>query len=86
MISQNVTLKLKSGLHARPVSQIINHLGEYTSSARIIYAGKTANAKSMISLLTLGVKANSDIEVTMEGSDEKEEMQKFVDFLENLED
>ena len=86
MISQKVMLKLKSGLHARPVSQIINHLSSYKSAARIIYAGKTANAKSMISMLTLGVRANSEIEIIMDGSNEKEEMQKFVNFLDQLED
>ena len=86
MISQKVTLNLKSGLHARPVSQIINHLNGYKSAVRITYAGKTANAKSMISMLTLGAKANAQIDVVLEGSNEKEEMEKFVAFLANLSD
>ena len=86
MISQKMILQLKSGLHARPVSQIINFAGSFTSSIRITYAGKSANAKSMISMLTLGVKANGELEITMEGPNEQEEMEKFVEFLNNLED
>lgn len=85
MISKKLALNIAGGLHARPVSQIIGFLDSFTSEVTIFYNGKSANAKSMISLLSLGVKPNEEMEIRMEGSNEQEEMDKFVAFLENLE-
>ena len=85
MVSKNIILALKDGLHARPASEIIQHLKNYKSNVKMQYGERTANCKSIISLLALGAKANSEIEVIVEGENENEELASFVAFLKNLE-
>ena len=83
LANQTIQLSAPNGLHARPVKQIINFLESFTSTVHISYNGKVANAKSMISLLTLGIKNDPEIEIAVEGDNATEELSKFVDFLQS---
>lgn len=59
-----------SGLHARPASMFVAETKKYKSAIQITKEGKTINAKSIIALLSLGVKAGTEIEIMAEGEDE----------------
>lgn len=86
MVSQKITIKVKEGLHARPASKIVQFIKGFSSDIKMECDGKTANCKSIISLLALGVKYQSEVEVTAEGPNEVEELKSFIDFMENIED
>jgi phosphocarrier protein len=60
------------GIHARPASKITNEASKYKSDILILLDGRTANAKSLINLMALGVKVNNKIEVQAKGLDEAE--------------
>lgn len=58
------------GLHARPAAAIAKAAGE--SGHKITLgapSGKSANAASVLMLLTLGVAAGDEVTVTVEGDD-----------------
>jgi len=67
MVIQNPT-----GLHARPAKVFVNIAKEYQSDIRVFHGEKKANAKSLISLLTLGVEKGSQILIQVDGDDEAE--------------
>lgn len=86
MVSKIITINVKEGLHARPASQIVQEVKQYSSDVKMVSNGKTANCKSIISLLALGAKAGSEVEIIVEGENEAAELKSFVEFMENLQD
>ncbi|HIP89556.1 MAG TPA: HPr family phosphocarrier protein [Thermococcus paralvinellae] len=57
------------GLHARPASQLVKKLSKFKSSVIIKYGDKAVNAKSVLSVITLGIDLGVEIEVIVEGDD-----------------
>lgn len=66
-----VKLNSKNGLHARPARELIDQLSKYEST---IYfekeIGNKVNAKSLTSLLLLGLEYGDFFKVYAEGADE----------------
>ncbi len=65
------------GLHARPAAFIINAAAEFVSDVTIRADGKEANAKSIINVMALAVKTNTDIEIEAVGEDADEAIEKI---------
>ncbi|HEX9387729.1 MAG TPA: phosphoenolpyruvate--protein phosphotransferase [Anaerolineales bacterium] len=61
----------ETGLHARPAKVLVNLAKQFKSNISLQHKGKRANAKSMVSVLTLGAVRGSDITVQAEGVDEE---------------
>jgi phosphocarrier protein FPr len=59
-----------TGLHARPARVFVDIAKQFTSSIYIQYGEKRVNAKSMISVLTLGVPRDQRIHIDITGEDE----------------
>ncbi len=71
------------GLHARPAALFVKLASKFSSNitlCNVSTSGKWANAKSILSVLTCGVKQGDTIEVKAEGTDEAE----AVDALQKL--
>jgi phosphotransferase system HPr (HPr) family protein len=72
------------GLHARPAALFVKLANKFSSDISICNvsaSGKWANAKSILGLLTCGVKQGDRVEVKAEGSDEEvavEALEKLV--------
>ena len=66
----DVVIHNPTGLHARPAKVFVNTAKQFDSDIRVVHGPKKANAKSMISLLTLGVESGSMISILVEGEDE----------------
>ncbi|MEM7342969.1 MAG: phosphoenolpyruvate--protein phosphotransferase [Chloroflexota bacterium] len=61
-----------SGLHARPAKVFVKTAKQFKSDIRLQHGTKKANAKSMISILTLGVQSGGQIRLFVDGPDEQE--------------
>jgi phosphoenolpyruvate-protein phosphotransferase len=71
----DVTIAGKAGLHARPATTFVNIAKSFASEIRVRYGNKTANGKSMVSLLKLGVEGGSTVRIMAQGTDEDEALQ-----------
>lgn len=63
------------GLHARPAALFVSEAARYASDIRVRNATGNSgwvDAKSILSVLTLGVEKDHEIEITAEGADEAE--------------
>ena len=60
------------GLHARPVSVFVKAAKAFEADVGLQHGDKTANAKSLISVLQLGAHTGEQISLTIEGPDEDE--------------
>ena len=62
------------GLHARPATLLVNDISKFASDATISVEGKSANLKSIMGVMALGVKKDHIVDVETTGSDEAEAM------------
>jgi phosphocarrier protein HPr len=83
MHQAKVVVSHEVGLHARPAAQFVRLAKQFKSNVTISSKGKTVNAKSMVSLLTLGIGKDSEIEVAADGVDEQEAVAALVSLVEN---
>jgi phosphotransferase system HPr (HPr) family protein len=84
------TLKIKvthpAGLHARPASLFVQTANKYNSEImvqNITDESDTANAKSILSVLTLGVMQDHEIEINADGDDAQEAIQELKVLIED---
>ena len=66
-----IKIENPTGLHARPAKVFVNVAKGFQSDIRVYHGEKKANAKSLISLLTLGVETGSEIKIEVNGDDEE---------------
>ena len=76
----------KVGLHARPASEFVKMASQFNS--RILVRNVTrdtgsVDAKSILSVLTLGVEKGHEIELTSEGEDEAQAIQALGGLIES---
>src|SRR5215468_3642081 len=69
-----VTINNETGLHARPAKTLVNLVKKFKSNIVIYHGAKKANAKSLISVLTLGASKGSQIKIEVSGEDEENAM------------
>lgn len=70
IISEIVNVINPTGIHARPASRIFQIAGKYkTTTVEIKVGDKKANAKSIVSILGLGIKFNDPIQVVAKGDE-----------------
>ncbi|MGL4562120.1 MAG: HPr family phosphocarrier protein [Brevinema sp.] len=82
MISREIKILNRYGIHARPSSMISELAVSFKSSIIIKKDGKTANASSVMDLILLCVEPGSSILIDIDGEDEKEAMDALIELIE----
>lgn len=72
MTELHFTVTSETGIHARPATELINKAVQYDADLMIEYDGKTANLKSIMGVMTMGIQKGAVIRVIAKGSDEEE--------------
>lgn len=72
MITQLVKIVNPTGLHMRPAGNLCREAMKFKSKITFDYSGNTANAKSVLSVLGAGIKADDQITLICDGPDEEE--------------
>src|SRR6266487_7060953 len=65
-----LVIRNRTGLHARPARVFVDIAKQFQSSIRVGHKEKQVNAKSLISVLTLGVESGQRIFIDVDGADE----------------
>jgi phosphocarrier protein len=71
MIEVEVEVKNPHGLHARPAAMIAEVANRFASEITLIHDGRVADAKSVLSLLTLSAPYGSRLVLRINGEDEE---------------
>lgn len=79
----SLTVRHAHDLHARPAAQFVQAAGRFRSDIRVIYGGREGNAKSILSVLALGIDRGSRITLSAQGEDADEALATLADLLEN---
>lgn len=76
-------IKNNSGLHARPSGLLAKTASSYKSDITLAYKGKTTSAKSIMNVLSLGLKYQNQVTLNVTGEDEEEAFKAIVDLFES---
>ncbi|MDZ7315273.1 MAG: HPr family phosphocarrier protein [candidate division KSB1 bacterium] len=84
MITKSFVVKNQYGLHARPARMIVEEASKFRSAIYISKDGEEINAKSIMGILTLEARKNSELILRIEGEDEEEAMQALTEVMEKI--
>ena len=69
------------GIHARPAGLLVKKAAEFQSNITINGNGKSADAKKLIKLMSLGIKQGMEISCQIEGEDEDIACEAMINFF-----
>ena len=81
MITKKITIKIPTGLEARPVALLVQVASQYESSIYVESENKKINAKSIMGMMSLGLAAGEDVVVSADGQDEDIAMENIEKYL-----
>jgi len=85
MVSKEIVINNPQGLHARPATLLVQKATRYKSEVIIEKNGKSANAKSLIGVLSLGISKGASINIITKGTDENVALNEIITLIENFE-
>lgn len=71
MAEKVYTIVDEAGIHARPATILVNTVNKFDSDVSLEYNGKSVNLKSIMGVMSLGIKKGAEVKVTATGSDEE---------------
>src|SRR5512140_2242099 len=74
-----LVIQHRTGRPARPAKEFVNLAKQFAADIRVHHGGRKANGKSLVSLLTLGVKRGSSIRIEAQGADGEEALRVLSD-------
>lgn len=83
LLEKKVTVKLETGLQARPAAQFVQEANRFQSDIFIEKDNKKINAKSIMGIMSLAVRRGEEIQLVVDGVDEEEAMESLTKFIEN---
>ncbi|MFO3665510.1 MULTISPECIES: HPr family phosphocarrier protein [unclassified Anaerococcus] len=83
MYEQKVILTNEIGLHARPASIFIRAAVKYPCDITVEKNGRSYNAKSIMSVLSMSASNGDELTLRADGDKEEEAIKNLVDVVEN---
>ncbi len=71
MVTCKIEITNPVGLHARPAAEFVRVAQKYRATITVRYEKREVNAKSILGVLSLGVKAHEQVILIAEGVDEQ---------------
>ncbi len=83
MVEQTTTVKNVTGLDLAPAGELCNLAMQFRSSVTFTFAGGSANAKSILSILGSAISCGDVITLRCDGPDEEEALRTIVAAIED---
>lgn len=77
-MEMTVTLMNEEGMHARPAGIFVKKAGEFKSNVQVKANGQSKNGKSIMSLMSLGIKGGQEIIIETQGEDAEAALKALV--------
>ena len=81
MVSQDILIINRLGLHARAAAQLVRLANEYPCDIFIEKVGQVSDAKSVMQVLMLGATDGTTVTVSAEGDREEEALKAVVELF-----
>ena len=83
MIYKELIIKNNDGLKAKAAASFVQVANQFDSQILIEFSNKKINAKSIMGLLSLGVKRGESIYLFANGGDEKDAVEALAELVDN---
>jgi phosphocarrier protein len=83
MITKQITIINKLGLHARAAAKLVNCASGFRSSVFIERNGQRVNGKSIMGVMMLAASQGSDLKIEAVGEDESTAMEAIETLIQN---
>ena len=81
MITCELTIENKLGLHARAASKFVAEAQKFAAEVTVDRGGKAINGKSIMAVMLLAASKGTVIKVSADGADEREAMDAIATLL-----
>jgi len=81
MVSQDILIINRLGLHARAAAKLVRLACTYTCDISLDKSGQISNAKSVMEVLMLGATEGTKIKVRADGENEEEALKTICDLF-----
>lgn len=82
-MEKTVKILNESGLHARPAGIFVKTANTFKSEVDIEFNGSTFNAKSIMILMSMGLRKDDEIKIIANGPDEEAAVNTLAKLIEN---
>ena len=83
MVSNQVTIKNKLGLHARPAALFVQLANKYGAEIFLSKNGVEVNGKSIMSVMMLAVESGSEVIIRAVGDDAENAVEALTELIES---
>ncbi|MGF1763643.1 HPr family phosphocarrier protein [Aliivibrio kagoshimensis] len=84
MYSKQVEITAENGLHTRPAAQFVKEAKSFDADISVTSNGKTASAKSLFKLQTLGLVKGTVVTISAEGEQAEAAVDTLVALMADL--
>ena len=81
MIKKPITIRLSSGLEARPVAMLVQVASQYESEIYVESGRKKVNAKSIMGMMSMSFENGSELTIVADGADEEAAVNALSEYL-----
>lgn len=81
MISQQVTIVNKLGLHARAAAKLVKTASAFAAQTTLDKSGQAVNGKSIMGVMMLAASKGTELILSTEGSDEQAAMDALTSLI-----
>lgn len=83
MLEQTVTIVNKIGLHARPAAVLVKTASDFPCEVTLVKDDKTFNAKSILAIMSAGIKQQDIVIVRVNGQEEAQALKAVIALIES---
>jgi phosphocarrier protein len=83
MISRNVNIINRLGLHARAATRLVNCASEFKAEVLVKKGTRSVNGKSIMGVLTLAAAIGTELTIEADGEDEDLAMAAVIQLINN---
>jgi len=83
MISRNVTIINRLGLHARAATRLVNCASDFAAEVLVKKGPRSVNGKSIMGVLMLAAGTGTELVIEAEGADENQAVEAVVELINN---
>jgi catabolite repression HPr-like protein len=81
MARRPVTVRLKTGLHARPAALFVQEANRFSSEIFVEKDSKKVNAKSIMGIMSLAIGSGTEVTISAEGPDAEKAVDALAEFV-----
>lgn len=83
MITRDITIINKLGLHARAAAKFVTTAAAFNSTLAVTKDGKTVDGKSIMAVMMLAANQGSQLQLTFAGNDEEAALTALTTLINN---